>query len=57
MKYPYETEEQFLKRQKEAKKQGICVFRNDEDREFILDIIDGYIDIMDALYYETLKDK
>lgn len=49
MKYDWETEEEFLKRQKEAKKQGICVFRDDADREFILDIIDDYIDIVDAI--------
>lgn len=49
MKYPYETEEEFIARQKEAKRHGICVFRDDENREMILDIIDDYMDIVDAL--------
>ena len=49
MKYPYETEEEFQNRRKEAKSKGACIFRNDEDRERILDIIDGYIDIVDSL--------
>ena len=49
MKYPYETEEEFIARQKEARSHGECVFRNDNDREMILDIIDDYLDIVDAL--------
>ena len=49
MKYSYETEEQFLKRVEEAKAQGICVFRDDANREFILDIIDDYMDVVDSL--------
>lgn len=49
MKYEWETEEQFLKRQKEAKARGECVFRDDANREFILDLIDNYIDIVDAV--------
>lgn len=49
MKYEWETEEQFLQRVREAKKQGICVFRDDANREFILDIIDDYIDVVDAV--------
>ena len=49
MKYEWETEEQILKRQKEAKARGECVFRNDADREFILDIIDDYMDVVDAI--------
>lgn len=49
MKYPYETEEEFIARQKEAKRHGICVFRNDDNREMILDIIDDYLDILEAL--------
>ena len=49
MKYSYETEEQFLKRVEEAKAQGICVFRDDANREFILDIIDEYMDVVDSL--------
>ena len=49
MKYDWETEEEFLKRQKAAKKQGICVFRDDAHREFILDIIDEYMDLVDSL--------
>jgi hypothetical protein len=50
MKYDYETEEQFMQRYKEAKEKGICVFRDDANREFILDIIDDYMDIVDAVY-------
>lgn len=49
MKYPYETEEEFIARQKEARGRGECVFRDDNDREMILDIIDDYLDIVDAL--------
>ena len=49
MKYPYETEEEFIIRVKEARSRGECVFRNDNDREMILDIIDDYLDIVDAL--------
>ena len=49
MKYDWETEEEFQKRVKEAKAKGICVFRDDNNREKILDIIDDYIDICDAL--------
>jgi hypothetical protein len=49
MKYAWETEEQFCKRQKEAKARGECVFRNDADREMILDLIDNYVDIVDAV--------
>ena len=63
MKYPYETEEEFIARQKEARSRGECVFRDDNDREMILDIfasndlsdwedediIDDYLDIVDVL--------
>lgn len=49
MKYEWETEEQFLKRQKEAKARGGCVFRDDADREMVLDLIDDYMDIVDAV--------
>jgi hypothetical protein len=49
MKYPNETEEEFLKRVKEAKAKGICVFRDDNNREFILDLIDEYMDLYDSL--------
>lgn len=49
MKYPYETEEEFIKRVKENKAKGICVFRDDANREFILDIIDDYLDILEAV--------
>lgn len=48
MKYEWETEEQFKKRQKEAKARGECVFRDDTNREMILDLIDDYIDLVDA---------
>lgn len=49
MKYEWETEEEFLQRVKKAKAEGICVFRDDNNREFILDIIDDYIDIIEAV--------
>ena len=49
MKYPDETEEEFIIRVKEARSRGECVFRDDNDREMILDIIDDYLDIVDAL--------
>lgn len=49
MKYPYETEEEFLKRVEENKRKGICVFRDDNNRELILDIIDNYRDIVEAV--------
>ena len=49
MKRPDETEEQFLRRVAEAKERGICIFRDDANREMILDIIDAYIDIQEAL--------
>ena len=49
MKYHYETEEEFIARQKEAKSRGECVFRDDNNREMILDIIDDYLDIVDVL--------
>ncbi len=50
MKYPNETEEEFLARVEEAKSRGICVFRDDANREMILDIIDAYIDVYEAVY-------
>lgn len=50
MKYEWETEEEFEIRRKEAKKQGKCVFRDDANREMILDIIDQYCDLLDAVY-------
>ena len=49
MKYHYETEEEFIIRVKEARSRGECVFRDDNDRGMILDIIDDYLDIVDAL--------
>ena len=49
MKYSYETEEEFITRVKEARSRGECVFRDDNDREMILDIIDDYLDVVDAL--------
>ena len=49
MKYPHETEEEFLSRVKSAEAKGECVFRDDSNRELILDIIDDYIDVVDAL--------
>lgn len=49
MKYKSESEEEFIKRFEEGKSRGICVFRDDANREFILDIIDEYMDIIDSL--------
>ena len=51
MKYPNETEEEFLKRFEETKHKGICVFRDDNNRELILDIIDDYLDIHNSINY------
>jgi hypothetical protein len=56
MKYSYETEEDFLKRVKEAKARGECIFRDDANREFILDLIDEYMDLIDATLIDKLKD-
>ena len=53
MKYPHETEEQFLDRVEEAQLRGECVFRTDNNREFILDIIDDYMDVVDSLEGEN----
>ena len=50
MKRPDETEEEFHARVQEAKSKGICIFRNDQNREMILDIIDAYLDLYDAVY-------
>ena len=49
MKYDWETEEQFLQRYKEAKRRGECVFRDDNNREMILDFIDNYIDMVEMV--------
>lgn len=49
MKYEWETEEQFLQRVEEARAQGKCVFRDDANMDFILDIIDDYIDVVEAV--------
>ena len=49
MKYAWETEDQFLKRQKEAAARGECVFRDDAEREMILDLIYNYMDVVDAV--------
>lgn len=49
MKLQNETEEQFLARFHEWKREGMCLFRDDADREFILDLIDAYIDAKEAL--------
>ena len=49
IKYEWETEEEFKQRVKEAKKKGICIFRDDANRELILDIIDDYLDVLEAV--------
>lgn len=56
MKLPTETEEQFLARLHEWKRRGMCLFRDDANREFILDLIDVYIDIKEALTNEYSRD-
>ena len=53
MQYLNESEEEFLKRVDEAKSRGECVFRDDNNREFILDIVDEYMDVVDSLLEET----
>ena len=55
MKRPDETEEEFQARVQEAKSKGICIFRNDQNREMILDIIDAYIDVYEAVYDDDRK--
>lgn len=55
MKYEHEIEEEFLKRVKEAKARGECVFRDNNNREFILDIIDEYMDIADSILEDKYK--
>ena len=57
MKYEHETEEEFIKRVKEAKARGECVFRDDNNREFILDLIDDYMDIVDSLLIDKENHK
>lgn len=57
MKYKNETEEEFQKRVKEAKARGECVFRDDADREMILDIIDDYMDVVDSLLEDDNGEK
>ena len=49
MKYEWESEEEFKRRVEEAKSKGICIFRDDANRELILDIIYDYMDIIDAI--------
>lgn len=49
MKLITETEEEFIQRVREAKRKGICIFRDDANREMILDIIDDYLDLVDAI--------
>ena len=49
MKLSNETEEQFTARFHEWKRKGMCLFRNDINREFILDLMYDYMDIVDAL--------
>lgn len=55
MKYEHEIEEEFLKRVKEAKARGECVFRDNNNREFILDIIYEYMDIADSILEDKYK--
>lgn len=49
MKLPTETEEEFICRQLDARRKGIVIFRDDSDREFLLDVIEDYINLMTAL--------
>lgn len=57
MKYKNETEEEFQKRVKEAKARGECIFRDDANREMILDIIDDYMDVVDSLLEDNNGEK
>ena len=50
MKFANETEQEFLARFYKWKRKGMCLFRDDANREFILDLIDAYIDAKEALY-------
>ena len=34
---------------KEAKNNGICIFRDDDSRETILDLIDNYMDLVESI--------
>lgn len=52
MKHPDETEKEFLRRIEEAEAKGLCIFRDDSNREKILDIIDDYCDLVDAVAIE-----
>ena len=44
-----ESEEEFQARVKKAKNHGICIFRDDDIREMILDLIDDYMDLVEAI--------
>ena len=54
MKLQNETDEDFLSRFEEAKRHGECIFRDDVNREMILDIIDAYIDAKETLFKENI---
>jgi hypothetical protein len=49
MKYEWETEEEFKRRQKKAKAHGIVIFRDDANMDKILDLIDNYMDLVEAV--------
>ena len=51
MRLPGETDEEFARRAAEARSEGICIFENDDEREFILDIIDDYLELYEAVNY------
>ena len=50
LKFATESEQEVLARFYKWKRQGMCLFRDDSNREFILDLIDAYIDAKEALY-------
>ena len=45
-----QTEEEFERRCEESATEGICVFRDDNNREFILDIIEEYVMLLNMVY-------
>ncbi len=49
MKHPNETEAEFLRRVEKAAEKGEVIFRDDANREFILDIIDDYMDVKNSI--------
>lgn len=55
MKRKDESEEEFQARVKEAKNHGICIFRDDANLEIILDLVDDYLDLIEAVNVAELS--